>query len=184
MWSKSVSSWIYYQRRPKGYNYLRRLQSGQITWHSCIDKISIPTKVHSHLRFIEHKLLRELFSLPNCKKNGYTTHYCRPQTKLWEGYVFTPVCDSVHTGCIPTCITSYMTNQHYISSYIGVDSQLMLGQHTGHIKYIMGLVTWYIPWADTPPGQTPPPNGQWAGGTHPTGMHPCWTFHSAQKSTK
>ena len=24
--------------------------------------------------------------------------YYRPQTKLWEGNVFTPVCDSVHRG--------------------------------------------------------------------------------------
>ena len=28
------------------------------------------------------------------------TCYYRPQTKLWEGYVFTPVCDSVPTQCM------------------------------------------------------------------------------------
>ena len=27
--------------------------------------------------------------------------YYRPQTKLWEGYVFTGVCDSVHRGVCP-----------------------------------------------------------------------------------
>ena len=26
----------------------------------------------------------------------------RPQTKLWEGNVFTPVCDSVHGGVYPS----------------------------------------------------------------------------------
>ena len=26
------------------------------------------------------------------------TNFYRPQTKLWEGNVFTPVCDSVHGG--------------------------------------------------------------------------------------
>ena len=33
------------------------------------------------------------FFLNRCKLNVY-----RPQTKLWEGNVFTPVCDSVHNG--------------------------------------------------------------------------------------
>ena len=40
-------------------------------------------------------------------------------------------------GGIPACITGHMTNQHYISSCIGVKSQLVLGQHTGNIKRIL-----------------------------------------------
>ena len=33
-------------------------------------------------------------------------HYCRPQTKLQEGNVSTPVCHSVHMGgSVPACIT-------------------------------------------------------------------------------
>ena len=62
-----------------------------------------------------------------------------PATKLREDYVFTRVCDSVQLGgCIPACITGHMTKQHYISRCTGVDSQLVLGQHTGIIKCIMG----------------------------------------------
>ena len=30
------------------------------------------------------------------------------------------------------------------------------------------------PGVGTPPGKTPPLDGQWVGGTHPTGMHYCW----------
>ena len=35
--------------------------------------------------------------------------------------------------CILACVTGHMTNQRYINSCIGVDSQLVLGQHTGNI---------------------------------------------------
>ena len=31
-------------------------------------------------------------------ETGAKTYYYRPQTTLWEGNVFTPVCDSVHWG--------------------------------------------------------------------------------------
>ena len=41
-------------------------------------------------------------------------------------------------GVFPACITGHMTNQHYISRCTGVDSQLVLGQHTDNIKCIMG----------------------------------------------
>ena len=61
--------------------------------------------------------------------------------KLREGNVFTPVCNSVHGGWgggVSQYASQVMTNQHYISSCIGVYSQLVLGQHTGSIKCIMG----------------------------------------------
>ena len=45
----------------------------------------------------------------NVNQNLNPRNY-RPQTKLREGNVFTPVCDSVHKGggCNPTCITGHM----------------------------------------------------------------------------
>ena len=83
-------------------------------------------------------------------------NFYRPQTKLRKGNALTPVCQSFCSdgGCLPQC---------------------MLG---------------YTPWADTPPGQTPPgrhppgryPPGQTplqtppADGTHPIGMHSCFSF--------
>ena len=39
-------------------------------------------------------------------------YYCRPQTKLWKGNVFTPVCDSVHRGvCTPPTDQADTQNQ-------------------------------------------------------------------------
>ena len=38
--------------------------------------------------------------------------FYRPQTKLREGYVFTPVCHSVHMGgCLPLCMLGYIPGQ-------------------------------------------------------------------------
>ena len=67
-----------------------------------------------------------------------TSFYYCPQTKLRK-LIFLHLSVILFTGglCIPACITGHMTNQHYISSCIGVDSQLVLGQHTGNIKCIM-----------------------------------------------
>ena len=63
-----------------------------------------------------------------------------------EGNVFTPVCHSVHRGCIPACI--------------GADT--LSGQTP--------------PWSDTPLGRHhPPQTATPADGTHPTVMHTCFT---------
>ena len=76
-------------------------------------------------------------------------------------------------------------DQHYITSYIAIQSQMVQGQHTGNIKCIMGQVTWCTsldtprhthPWTHphrhTLPGHTPPlhTHGYLAGSMHPTGM--------------
>ena len=96
-----------------------------------------------------------------------------PATKLGQGNI-SGVCvkNSGHRGVIPACLAGHMTNQQYISSCTVSGSLLVWRQHTGNIKCM--IPPWY------PPGQTPPPpninDGQWAGGTHPTGMHFCFCF--------
>ena len=80
--------------------------------------------------------------------------FYRPQTKLREGNVFTPVCDSVHRGgCVsqhamgvgfPACITGRMTGG---CLHQGVLCRPPQSDTTGY--------------------------GQRAGGTHPSGMHSC-----------
>ena len=54
-------------------------------------------------------------------------------TKLRQGNGFTPVCHSVHGGCLPQCMLGYTPPQ----------TDTPPGQTP--------------PWADTPLGQTPPP---------------------------
>ena len=40
-----------------------------------------------------------------------------------------------------------------------------------------GLCAWSVGvWSQGVPGGEPPPTATAAGGTHPTGMHSCWTF--------
>ena len=82
-------------------------------------------------------------------------NYYRPQTKLREGNVFTPVCHSVQGGVYPSmqwakwgCVT-------------GVCNQGGVG-----------------------PGgcTTPTPTGQQAGGTHPTGMLSCFIIYTEVKA--
>ena len=103
------------------------------------------------------------------------------QTKLREGSVFTPVCQSVHRGVYPSMHLGHMTNNHHTSSCIGVDTQLVLGQQTGLHDGIGHMA--HPPWADTPLGQTTPladtpladpqradPPGQ----TGLLGRHPTW----------
>ena len=95
------------------------------------------------------------------------------QQRSWGKVIFSEACvkKSVHWGWgggIPACLAGHMTNQQYISSCTVGESQLVRGQHTGNIKCMMGQVTWYTPWAGTPPGRssqtgTPP------GSRHPPG---------------
>ena len=94
---------------------------------------------------------------------GTLTFYYRLQTKLREGNVFIPVCDSVHRGvCIPAC--------------------------NGRGCLPLGPWVCTCPWADIPlsrhpPGQSPlghtlPQTATEAGGTHPTGMYSCFVNFS------
>ena len=84
----------------------------------------------------------------------------------------------------PSCYNS-SHDQHYISSCIAVQSQLVQGQHTGNIKCIMRYVTWYtpchphshtpFPWSHNPLGiplVTPPGTPPWS---HPFWPHPLAT---------
>ena len=50
----------------------------------------------THTQYISY-----LVHLP---KMQYILHYYRSHTKLWEGYVFTCVCDSVHGGGVPASV--------------------------------------------------------------------------------
>ena len=85
---------------------------------------------------------------------SYVLHY-RPQTKLREGNVFTPVYHSVHSGVgFPARITGHMARG---------------GLHPGGVCIQGFCIQGGLPtWRDE---QTPPPvrTGK-AGGAHPTGM--------------
>ena len=57
--------------------------------------------------------LPEMATVANCT-HPTGMHSCyHPQMKLWEGYVFTGVCDSVHGGgvCIPACTWATLYKQ-------------------------------------------------------------------------
>ena len=83
----------------------------------------------------------------------YMGDYYRPQTKLWEGYVFTRVCDSVHRG-------RWYPSMHCMS----------LGPHRGWVGW-GGMCIPACTAATLPPPQKQTATA--AGGTHPTGMHSC-----------
>ena len=93
-------------------------------------------------------------------------NYYRPQTKLWKGYDFTPVCHSVHRGGggLPQCMLGY--TPHWTDTPDQTPPSLWVDNPSL--------------WADTPPsGQTPPrrqtpqQTATAADGTHPTGIHSC-----------
>ena len=79
-------------------------------------------------------LLRSVHILLECFLVTYNFYH--PRTKLRQGNVFTPVCNSVHRGR-GVCISQHALGPHYISSCTGVDTQLVLGQHAGNIKCMM-----------------------------------------------
>ena len=80
------------------------------------------------------------------------SEFLLPATKLRQGYVFTGVCDSVHGGGAGVHAThaSRPASQAHMPPWV----------HTPPWART-------LPWTCTPP---PPPDGQCAGGTHPTGM--------------
>ena len=63
-------------------------------------------------------------------------------TKLRQGNVFTPVCHSVHGGCLPQCMLGYTPPQ--------ADTPRADTSPGRHLQQTP-------PWEDTPLGQTPPP---------------------------
>ena len=81
--------------------------------------------------------------------------------KLWEGNVFTPVCDSVHRGCVPVC-----------NGQGGVHPP---GRHPPDRHPPRQTP----PWTDTPTEMATE-----VAGTHPTGMHSClnYIFKSLDKT--
>ena len=90
--------------------------------------------------------------LGNIKKLFTQLLHYRPQRSC-EGYVFTPVCHSVHRGGLPQCMLGYHTPP---------------GKHTHTPRE-----------AHTPPGSIHTHSPSWetaaaADGTHPTGMHSCY----------
>ena len=84
-----------------------------------------------------------------------------PVNEIYEGYVFTPVCHSVHRG---VCLSAWW------DTHPNPSGQTLPRTDT--------------PWLDTPyPGQTPPPWGDtpYPGqtpplGIHPLGRHPLWVY--------
>ena len=113
---------------------------------------------------------------PGVCRYHFVIHNCHPQTKLREGNVFTPVCDSIHGGgvypsmqwargvCIQACNDQ------------GVYRGCTGGRHP----------LFRYPWADTPPPSRHPPGrypmdrhtpsqtpALMVTEAHPTGMHSC-----------
>ena len=86
---------------------------------------------------------------------SYVLHY-RPQTKLREGNVFTPVYHSVHSGVgFPACITGHMARGVYIQRESASRGSVSKG------VYLHGGMS--------RPPLSPVRTGK-AGGAHPTGM--------------
>ena len=76
----------------------------------CVQESMHPTGMHSCnqcwlVQFIGTKILNNCLNFPVRQLSGFlwseliSINYC-PQTKLQEGNVFTPVCDSVYRGCL------------------------------------------------------------------------------------
>ena len=133
----------------------------------------------------------------NVRKPIYNYYNLLPAaTKLGQGNVFTGVCDSVHRrGCLPQCMLGCWTppwTRHPPTRHPPGSRPPSPGSRP--------------PRADPPPpGPGPPPDqaqhppsplppvrkqtpayGQWAAGTHPTGMHSCYScdliWHEHQSS--
>ena len=85
--------------------------------------------------------------------------YYRPQRSC-EGYVFTPVCHSVHRGGLPQCMLGYYPSPQ--TRHPPPTRQPCPGPGT--------------PREQTPPRTRHPPRetATVADGTHPTGMHSCF----------
>ena len=76
---------------------------------------------------------------------GVQAHYYRPQRSC-EGYVFTPVCDSVNTGgCLPKCMLGYTPprSRHPPSRQTPLEADTPPGSRHTPLK------------ADTPPRRRP-----------------------------
>ena len=89
-----------------------------------------------------------------------------------EGYVFTPVCYSVHRGGLPECMLGY----HHP---LGADTPLDQAPPGAGTPWSRHPPEQAPPAADTPQNRHPPRAGTprqmatVADGTHPTGMHSC-----------
>ena len=82
----------------------------------------------------------------------------RPQRSCDQGNIFAPVCHSIHRGGV--CLSAWWDT-------------IPLGADTPRRRH---------PPEQTPPWEQTPAYGQWAAGTHPTGMHSCWLCYCNQTS--
>ena len=93
-------------------------------------------------------------------------------TKLGQGNVFTGVCDSIHRGGV--CLRACWDASHPLprtrdpSPFPGPGRPLPPGPGRPPQDQADPPRT-----RQTPPGKQTPVYGQWAAGTHPTGMHSC-----------
>ena len=87
----------------------------------------------------------------------YLDNYRRQRS--CEGYVFTPVCHSVHKGVLPQCM-------------LGCQPQWTMQHPQDQAHHPPGPCT-------SPGPGTPPEMGTAADGTHPTEMHSCLFLKSA-----
>ena len=113
-------------------------------------------------------------SLISLKWHSYLGSFLPSVTKLRQGNVFTPVCQSFHSqeaGCLAD--TSLVDPGQTPPVY---NPQVDTPRQTPPVAWTDTPTRWAdTPWADSPRTDTPAP-GRWlsaADGTHPTGMHSC-----------
>ena len=105
--------------------------------------------------------------------------YLPAATKLGQGNVFTGICDSIHRGGV--CLSACWDTTPGADTPLGADTppEQTPPPRSRHppglnppTRYPLGPGTHRPGTPPTPRKQTPA-YGQWAAGTHPTGMHSC-----------
>ena len=100
--------------------------------------------------------------------NQFVLYFYRRQQSCSQGNIFTPVCHSVHGGCLPQCMLGY----HIPPRADTPGSRHPRKQTAPRSRHPAGSRHPYR--KQTPPPEQTPAYGQWAAGTHPTGMHSCY----------
>ena len=93
-------------------------------------------------------------------------HFLLAATKLGQGNVFTGVCDSVHRGGLPHCMLGCQPPPNQVDPP-GTRQTPPRPHPPGSGRPHPG------PGRPPPAREQTPAYGQWAAGTHPTGMHSC-----------
>ena len=160
---RSDSIWRYWLHCQWLYIVLSRTKIGNLKWQ--IGRDINPVTFGKFVTSLVQKL-KILGFYKNCKSSYWLqVSFLPPATKLQQGNVFTPVCHSVHRGCL--------SHPGQTPSWADTPGQTSpLGRPPGKTPPLPGQT--YTPWADTPPAQYMLGYGQQTGVMHPTGMHSCY----------